>query len=208
MVEKFFGIKPDISHKICVGKQGSCKDLLIVSWVFDEYRRRGCKVYSVGELFGIDYVRVRCFDDLLNARGDPDNVGIVYWHDMDLEFDSRSSMRNTSKQTKLLFIVNQLRKRNLVLYGSIHRINSIDVKVRSLIRYWVVPEKLYLGDLFGGGKSNMYNYMARYTIFDEYGLEVGKGFLSGADMVRYCVCYNTYEEIGSILDDCREDVVV
>lgn len=195
MVKKFYPMKKDVFHKIIWGKQGDGKDLLAVSWIKKEYEERQCKIFSVGELKGIPYTRVTCFDDVVNARGDPDNIGILYWHDMDLEFDSRSSMKNTEKQKKLLFLVNQLRKRSLALIGTIHRINSIDVKLRNIVKFWYIPVKYCVGD-----KGNMYDYLIHYKKFDEYGEPAGQGVLSGEDMVECCNCYNTFEEISSILD--------
>lgn len=182
MSKKYFRKNDDIKHIIIFGKQGKGKDLFAVSYLADHINKR--KVYSNSPL-KFPYYGVHSIRDIELARD-----GYLYLHDMDLIFNSRDFIlkRNQDKQEGLLEIVNNMRKHGLSLIGTCHRQKSIDVKVRSLINYWIQTDLVLIGD----DDTNMYDYVIKFDVWDEYGNFIYSGTVS--NLPKYAVMYDT--------DDC------
>ncbi len=169
-----------IKHTLVFGKQGSGKDLLIVGWLY-RAQLEGKVIYSNSPL-EFPHKSIDSVSDVEEARD-----GILYLHDMDLIFNSRDFKNNSDSKNGLLELVNNMRKHGLSLYGSCHRPKSIDVKVRTLVNYWINPRMVRVGD----DPSNLWHYNIIYDVFDEFGLFSHSAVAK--DLPVYAGLYNTYD---------------
>jgi hypothetical protein len=177
-----------IKHVVILGKQGTGKDLLANKFVWDEYNK-GKTIYANQELYNINYKKIESVNDIDNAFN-----GILYLHDIDLIFNSRDFMLgNKNTEAGLLEIVNNLRKQKLELIATCHRPKSIDVKVRTLINYWIIPELI----LEGKDENNFYDYIIKYKIYDEYQDYIGMHFIG--NLPFYCKNYDTNARVKQLI---------
>ncbi len=172
----------NIKHVIVFGKQGTGKDLLIVSWL-TQFNEQGTKIYSNSEL-KFSYEEIKSVKDISDARD-----GYLYLHDIDLLFNSRDFMlkKNQDKQETLLHLVNNMRKHGLTLIASCHRPKNIDVKLRTLIGFWVQPRMIQIGP----DKSNLWDWIIIYDVFDEFNKFSHSARLDALPM--FAVNYDTYD---------------
>lgn len=196
-------IKKFLPHVIGVGKQGTGKDVLLVSdikkmitegkSIFEHfysmdgyyyYENRPKRVYSNMSL-KMDYIPLKTVKDVETASD-----GILYISDLDLWFNSRGFLTKKDNP-ELLRLVNDMRKRGLQLRGSCHRVNSIDVKLRTLIHFWFEPKMV----LIGKDPSKRSSYGVSYTFYDAYRSELGNGFLDSESYKENTEFYDTDEEV-------------
>lgn len=172
-----------IEHRMVYGKQGCGKDLLIVAWLYWLVKETQKTIYSNSPL-SFTYKPIRTVKDIEDARN-----GVLYLHDMDLLFNSRDFIlkRNQSKQESLLELVNNMRKHGLQLIGSCHRPRNIDVKLRTLISYWINPRLVRVGP----DDTNLWHYVIYYDVMDEYGKYLYSAKMG--DLPVYADKYDTYD---------------
>lgn len=124
------------------GLQGEGKDLLAIKWCLD-YHKKGHKVYTNQEVSFQDG-KIESFADLRTAAGNIEKHGVLYMHDVDLIFNSRDLMlrRYAEENEGVLEIINNSRKNHLICLFTTHRIKNVDVKIRSICKYLVIPRLL------------------------------------------------------------------
>jgi len=121
---------------LAIGKQGSGKTALITKLIVDNMDGR--KVFSNYKLIGIDYTPVT-FDnekeedklDVLKMLKEDKNYfnnSIMAFDEIQIYFDSRDFMKENSRIMQAFF--SQLRKRNILLFGTTQYILNFDVRLR------------------------------------------------------------------------------
>jgi len=198
-----------LPHVVAVGRQGTGKDALLVWDIYNlfyfkrsifepyffihgyhNYENEPVNVYSNCHLY-LPYTPIKSVRDVEEAHD-----GVLYLHDLDLWFNSRGYL-SKKDNPELLRLVNDMRKRNLQLRGSCHRIDSIDVKLRTLIHYWVVPDLVFIDkekDLL-----DFDNYNIMYKVYDSDRVFLSNGFLDFFDFKRSVMFYNTNEEVRELV---------
>lgn len=174
---KYMKKKEPIKHTLVFGKQGCGKDLLIIGWLYHAFNE-GKTIYANSEL-KFPYEKIESVKDIEGARN-----GLLYLHDVDLLFNSRE-WKTADKG--LLELVNNMRKHRLSLFASCHRVKSIDVKVRSLINYFIQPRMVQVGE----NKENLWHWNIVYDVFDEFGKYTHSAKVK--ELPIYAGLYDTYE---------------
>lgn len=185
----YFKKAETIKHIIVFGKQGTGKDLLIVSWLTQK-SLENVKIYSNSKL-NIPHEFISSVRDIQEARD-----GWLYLHDIDLLFNSRdfALKKNQNKQETLLGLVNNMRKHGLTLVASCHRPKNIDVKLRTLIGYWVSPRMICVGP----DRTNLWDWTILYDVYDEFGQFSHTARLSG--LPTFAENYDTYDTVRPLVE--------
>lgn len=123
---------------LAIGKQGSGKTAIITKLIIDNMQGR--KIFSNYKLIGIDYTPVTFdskierdrdkLDILTQLKEDPAyfNNSIMAFDELHIYFDSRDFMKENNRVMQTFF--SQLRKRNVLLFGTTQYIMNIDVRIR------------------------------------------------------------------------------
>jgi len=180
----------DVRHTVVYGKQGCGKDMLIVHWLM-EHNMQGKKIFANADL-KIPHTRINTMQDVENSHD-----GVLYLHDMDLLFNSRDFIlkKEQGKQEHILELVNNMRKRKLQLYGSCHRPKNIDVKLRTLIHYWISPKMQCIGQ----DKTNLWNWIIKYDVFDEFEQFMYTAVIRNLPWIA--TKYDTYETVKQLTNN-------
>lgn len=203
-------IKNCYPHIIFIGKQRTGKDRLILEEIYnmlvynfniferfllqenlDFYPKEDLKVYANLDLdkkVFPNFRRLNNMDDVENAYG----PGYLWIHDSDDWFDSRD-IWNSKKNKRMLHIVNNMAKRKLMGRFSCHRINSLDIKLRSLMNLKVLPNMVCIGH----DRTIFNNWIIQYDVFNEWDKKIGNGILN--DLVTNANFYNTEEEVRELI---------
>lgn len=153
-----------INHILAVGKQGDGKDLLLVSFLYNEHKK-GSKIYS-NTWLDFPFKEVNSMNDIVENI-DPSDKNCLYLHDVDQIYSSRTFMVDKKKYKNsveiLSHITNNCRKLNTQLLISAHRYKNIEVLIRVLLKYVV---KCRMVRLEYTAPKNFYDYGIFYRVFD------------------------------------------
>lgn len=196
--------KPCYPHVLMVGKQRSCKDIVLVKDIFTHVRDKR----SIFDLWfekefldlyerNVNRVFANCWLDDSYFPGDVsfefvDSIeqidglrdGILYLHDLEMIFNSRGKFSDKD-MLALLEIVNNAGKHRVMIRGSCHRNMSVDVKLRSLINLWCEPVPYHTD-------NSLNSYTVALNIFDCDLVRVGFDVVDG--LHRFASLYDTNEE--------------
>lgn len=146
---------------LSIGKQGSGKTALITKFIIDNAQDK--KIYSNYHLIGIDYTPIT-FDSTLERDKDKLDVlkvlkedtnyfnnSIMAFDEMHIYFDSRDFMNINNRIMQTFF--SQLRKRDILLFGTTQYIMHIDVRIRRqcmnvFLMKHIGKSETFKGDIF------------------------------------------------------------
>ena len=160
---------------LSIGKQGSGKTALITKFIIDN--SAGKKIYSNYHLIGIDYTPIT-FDSTLERDKDKLDVlkvlkedtnyfngSIMAFDEMHIYFDSRDFMNKNNRIMQTFF--SQLRKRDILLFGTTQYIMHIDVRIRRqcmnvFLMKHVGKNETFKGDIFNVETHDIDGYNTRF----------------------------------------------
>lgn len=114
---------------LAIGKQGSGKTVMITKLCMDNYNKDR-KVYSNYKLFKIPYEHITLEILLDKLDHDPTslNDSIILLDEIHIYLDSLDFMRKNNRRLQTFF--SQLRKRNILLFGTTQYIMNVDIRIR------------------------------------------------------------------------------
>lgn len=181
-----FRIHKPLFNIMIWGLQGEGKDLLAIKWCLD-YFKKGHKVYTNQDV-SFQEKKIESFEDLRGASGTIEKHGVLYLHDVDLIFNSRDLMlrRYSQENEGVLEIINNSRKNHLVCFFTTHRIKNVDVKIRSICKYLIIP-RLMRGN---GWMSDAGIFYEIHTFDGKSSSRIGN--LVESDLVEAAASYDTF----------------